>query len=37
MKSWPRWNRMPLMHLLGSFLMQLFGGSVEEVEIHYSG
>ncbi|MEW5785132.1 MAG: phosphoglycerate dehydrogenase [Bacillota bacterium] len=28
---------LPLMHLLGSFLMQLFGGSVEEVEIHYSG
>lgn len=28
---------LPLPHLLGSFLMQLFGASVEEVEIHYSG
>lgn len=28
---------LPLMHMLGSFLMQLFGGGVEEVDIHYSG
>ncbi len=28
---------LPLPHLLGSFLMQLFGSPVEEVEIHYSG
>ena len=28
---------LPLPHLLGSFLMQLFGRPVEEVEIHYSG
>lgn len=28
---------MPLMHLMGSLYMQVFNGSVEEVEIHYSG
>jgi len=28
---------LPLPHLLGSFLIQLFGSPVEEVEIHYSG
>lgn len=28
---------MPLMHLMGSLYMQVFGGSVEEIEIHYSG
>ena len=28
---------LPLMRLLGNFYMQLFGGSIEEVEIHYRG
>ena len=28
---------LPLMHLLGSFLVQVFSGSIDAVEIHYSG
>lgn len=28
---------LPLMRMMGSFYMQLYGGAVEKVEIHYSG